>query len=146
MEKIVALEEALQQKILYYERGVTENKMFAVKLGEQDKELVGKTKDILAREAKINPLENVNALREIAAQEKREADALMKSLRKERDEFNKFVASEKTDIARLRQQGLIDIAKAHNEIEKAQKEWVNLKKEQETWKAKFFEEVKNKVR
>ena len=146
MKKIGELLSVVEQRIVSYGHLVKENDARAAKLDEQDKDIVARTKDLLAREAKIKPIEDVVALKEQAVTLKKQADDLLHSVRKEKQEFTDWKVAEKKKMDEERGQITVDRANANNEIAKAQKEWINLKKEQETWKAKFIEEIKLKVK
>ena len=143
------MEEILQK--LNEAMGLLQNKIKdytyrSAKLDTQDADLVARAKEIIARENKIGPAEDVLKLRQQAILEKSEADAMLKASRQDRDAVNKYVIDEKSAIQKERDQIRIDRAKADSDMSKAQKEWINLKKEQESWKAKFMEEIRNKVK
>ena len=115
------------------------------KLDGQDRELVGKAKDLLAREAVIKPIENIVDLKDKANLLKREADETLHLARKERDEFNKSSKKERADLDAEIKRISLDRKKCDSEMAMIRKEWEALRLEQKTWKEDFFKEIKNKV-
>ena len=146
LTKLNGLVGYLQQRVSYYEKLVKETNARAEKLDNHEEELVVKANDLLAREAKIKDVEDVATMSKQAVKDKQEADILLKSVKKERDDFNKLLASDNEALGKERAQIAIDRQKADNTLIMIQKEWGSLKKEQATWKEKFIEEIKNKVR
>jgi uncharacterized coiled-coil DUF342 family protein len=115
------------------------------KLEAQDKELVERAKDLLAREAKIKPIENVIELKDKANLLKREADETLHLARKEKDEFNKSSKRIKDELESEIHRIAIDRKKCDSEMAMIQKEWDALRQEQKTWKANFYAELQRKV-
>jgi len=146
LEQAKSLIVTLQSLIASVNKDKVDNDLFAKKLNEQDAELVEKAKALIAREHIIKPIENVMEMKHQAVALKKEADELLHNVRKEKQEFNDQKAADLAEMAKSRDQIKIDRANADNEIAKAQKEWIALKTEQDTWKAKFFEEIKQKVK
>jgi uncharacterized coiled-coil DUF342 family protein len=115
------------------------------KLEAQDKELVERAKDLLAREARIKPIENVVELKDKANQLKREADETLHLSRKERDEFNKSSKRIKDELETEIHKIANDRKKCDSEMAMIHKEWEVLRAEQKTWKANFIAELQRKA-
>ena len=142
-KKLYELFSLLQQTISKYDTELAERKK---KLDSQDEGLVEKAKDLLSREAKISVVENLLTLKDQATKEKREADELLSKVRSERDAFEKQARKDREQMANDTKSFLALKHKSESDEAMRQKEWDALRKEQTTWKAKFIEEIKNKVR
>ena len=126
-------------------RKIKDNDERKERLDKQDGELVERTKDLLEREAKIKPAEDLIEFKRVAVAEKTEADAMLKNARAEREKVGKERSAHDDKLAEDRSKMFLEVDKADKRIAMAEKEWIALKKEQESWKAKFIEEIKNKV-
>lgn len=137
--KIKELVSYLQGRIGAVDAAIGKNKTVAALLAK-------KADDLAELETKLGSIATSQSLIRQAKDDKEEAEELSKITRRERDELNKDVSAHKenktSDLGRIS----VDRANAHNEIEKARKEWVNLKKEQESWKVNFYTELKNKAK
>ena len=142
-KKLYELFVLLQQTISKYDAELAERKK---KLDSQDEGLVEKAKDLLSREAKISVVENLLTLKDQATKEKREADELLSKVRSDRDEFEKKARKDREQMANDTKAFLALKHKSESDEAMRNKEWAALRKEQTEWKAKFIEEIKNKVR
>ena len=141
--KINDLVAFLSQRVAHYE------KLINVESARQNalaQAIVEQKTDMIKREAKLAPFENALALMDQAKAAMREAEILRDTVNKAKDAFNKSVEEKLAEISKISNQVNIDRKKADSAMAMVTKEWSALKKEQDTWKAKFYEELKLKVK
>lgn len=143
LQKIQDLAGLLQKKIAYYDKAIKERE---AKLDAQDKDLVERAAKILSDETKLKPFGDLANLRELAIKEKKEADEVLKAVREEKAIFIKEARSREVAIEKTQDEARINQIKANDKLALAEREWASLRKEQAEYKAKFLEEIKNKVK
>ena len=146
LEKLKELLSSLQQSVSYYAGLAKEVATHKEKLDTFDGELVVRTNEVVAREDKVKNIEDVATLSKQAIKDRKEADSLLKTLKEEQDKFDKLTSEGNEVLGKERAKIAVDRIKADNELKMIQKEWQGLKKEQETWKEKFFKELQNRVK
>jgi len=133
----------LQQRISYYEKLVKDTNLRAGKLAAGEGELVVKTENILAKEKALGPIGEAVAIRDAAIIAKGEAEVLMKSVKKDKDEFSLYKENERAVMAKDKHDIDLDRKKVNNELGMIQNEWKALDKEKKTWKDDFYKGLKN---
>lgn len=145
MGKLQGLLSLIEQKIEVNKSIIEDNLAREKKLNSQDEELVKRARELNARELAIKPIENVVALKDQANSIKAEADALLHSVRKDRDEFNKSSSKDREVLAEEKRLAGIDRAKLLSEKAMIDKEWAVLKKEKAEYKDNLMAEIKKKI-
>lgn len=147
IKKIGELAGFLQGRIAFYEKLIKDVDIRTVKLNEQDKALVEKANNLLAREAKINPAEDVNALKEKAMLLKKEVDDAEALLMKAKNAFNKEMADKLKKLAEDSKKVAMDNQKNIAQENLLKQEWDALNKKKETLRADLINEImKSQVR
>src|SRR3990167_1576928 len=137
----------LQQRIEFNNRVGKETEDRAAKLNEKEAGLLVREKSLDVLEAKLRPMGDAAAVREQAATTEKEAKDALGLLHKEKDAFNEYVSTTRTQMAVERQQLNIDKAKVEKDNVLLNKEWEALNEAKKNLRADLINEImKSNVR
>jgi len=143
ISKINELMQAIRQQVSNQDSSARAR---SEKLDLRGTELATKDKELGDREAKVKYIENVAILRNQALADKETTDIALKALKEEKAAWGIKYEAEKKALNEVSKKATLDSGKSKNELVMIQKEWLGLKKEQETWKEKFMESLKKKLK